>query len=169
MLVADSTCIIYLAKVGKLDLPKAVYGKVLVPGGVYDETVRKGKEKGFIDAEIIEKAVREGLIGVRELSKAQKREAKHLRSLAAIGKGEAEAIILAKDSKSDLVIDDAVALGVARLHGLDTLWTTTLILKAVHRGFITKREGREIIEELVAAGYRLAEDVLVELLRVLER
>ncbi|MEA1904655.1 MAG: DUF3368 domain-containing protein [Candidatus Hadarchaeota archaeon] len=167
--MADSTCIIYLAKVGKLDLPKAVYGKVLVPGGVYDETVRQGKEKGFIDAEIIEKAVKEGLIGVRELSKAQKREAKHLRSLAAIGKGEAEAIILAKDSKSDLVMDDAVALGVARLHGLDTLWTTTLILKAVHRGLITKREGREIIEELVAAGYRLAEDVLVELLRVLGR
>lgn len=169
MVVADSTCIIYLAKVGKLDLPKVVYGTVLIPGEVYNETVARGKEKKFIDAEIVGKAVEEGLIVVKELSKTQKTEAKRLCSLAAIGRGEAEAIILAKDSKSELVIDDAVALAVAKLYGLKTLWTTTLILEAVRRGALTKRDGRRMIENLVTSGYRLSVDVLVELLRELGR
>lgn len=168
MLVTDSTCIIYLAKIGKLDLPKAVYGKVLVPREVYSEVVQRGKEKGFIDAELVEKAIKGGSIEVKELSKVQKKEAEQLCSLAAIGKGEAEAMILARDSKSELVMDDVVALGVAKLYGLKTLWTTTLILKAVHEGILTKPEGRRVIENLVTAGYRLAGDVLLELLRELE-
>ncbi len=164
MVVADSTCIIYLAKVGKLDLLKAMYGTVFIPKEVYTETVERGKEKKIVDAEIIGKAVEKGLIEVKELSKAQKMEAERLRSLAAIGRGEAEAIILARDSKSGLLMDDVVALGVAKLYGLETLWTTTLILKAVRRGVLTKRDGRRMIENLVSAGYRLAGDVLVELL-----
>jgi hypothetical protein len=168
MLVADSTCVIYLARIGRFDLLKAVYGKVLIPREVYNETVKRGKEKGFVDAEIIEKAIKEGLIEVKGLSKAQKKEVERLCSLAAIGRGEAEAIVLARDSKSELVMDDAVALGAAKLYGLKTLWTTTLILKAVRLGILTKRDGRRTIEDLVVAGYRLAGDVLVELLRELD-
>ena len=166
-MVADSTCVIHLARIGRLDLLKAVYGKVLMPREVYNETVKRGKERGFIDAEIIEKAIKEGLIEIKGLSKAQKKEVERLCSFAAIGRGEAEAIVLARDSKSELVMDDAVALGVAKLYGLETLWTTTLILKAVQLGILAKQEGRKIIEGLVAAGYRLAGDVLVELLREL--
>jgi len=169
VLVTNSTCIIYLAKVGRLGLLKAVFKRVLMPREVYTEAVKRGKERGFIDAEIVEKAIEKGLIEVKKLSEVQKKEAERLCSLAAIGKGEAEAIILARDLKSELVIDDAVALGVAKLYGLQTLWTTSLILKAVRRGAITKREGRRIIEDLVGAGYRLTGDVLVELLRGLEQ
>jgi predicted nucleic acid-binding protein len=83
MLVASSTCIIYFAKVGRLDLLKAVYGKVLVPGGVYNEAVKRGKEREFIDAGLIEKAIEKGLIEVKELSKSQKKEIGRLCSLAA--------------------------------------------------------------------------------------
>lgn len=167
MLVADSTCVIHLARIGRLDLLKAVYGKVFIPREVYNETVKRGKERGFIDAEIIEKAIEEGLIEIKGLSEAQKKEVGRLCSLAAIGRGEAEAIVLARDSKFELVMDDAVALGVAKLYGLETLWTTTLILKAVRRGILAKQEGRKIIENLVTAGYQLAGDVLVELFREL--
>lgn len=146
---------------------KAMYGTIFIPREVYTETVERGKEKKIVDAGIIEKAVGEGLIEVKELSKAQEMEAERLCSLAAIGRGEAEAIVLARDSKSELVIDDAVALGVAKLYSLKTLWTTTLIMEAVRRGVLTRQNAKRTIEDLVTAGYRLAEDVLVGLLREL--
>lgn len=168
MVIADSTCIIYLAKVGRLNLLRALYGRVLIPKSVFDETFEKGKEKGFVEVKVIEKAVKNGLLEVRELSKSQKKEARELCSFAPIGDGEAEAIVLAKDMKSELVVDDLRAMDVARVHGIETLWTTTLIRKAISKKILTKKDARSLIEKLVAAGYRISEDVLLEVLRELE-
>jgi len=165
--IVDSTCLIYLARAGKLSLLGAVYRRVATPQAVFREVVSKGKEKGFIDAEVIEKAVKEGLIEVRALSKAQLNEAERLCALAEIGRGEAEAIILAKSGGSPLVVDDSKALGVAEMYGIETLRTTSLILRAVSQGIITKRDAKEMIEKFVSTGYRLRGDVLLELLREL--
>jgi len=165
--VVDSTCLIYLAKAGKLSLLKEVYGKIIIPEAVHEEVVSKGRKKGFLDAEIVEKAVAEGLIDVRELSEAQRKEVKRLGELAQIGRGEAEAIVLAKSEGSPLIVDDSTALGVARVYGVETLRTTSLILKAVSQRILTKRDAREIVEKLVAAKYRLRGDVLLEILREL--
>ena len=46
MAIIDSTCLIYLAKTGKLNLLKQIYKKVFIPKAVYKEIILKGKEKG---------------------------------------------------------------------------------------------------------------------------
>lgn len=166
--VVDSTCLIYLARARQLNLLRAIYKRVAIPRAVYGEVVLRGKEKRFIDAEIVEKAVKGGLIEVKTLPKAQLREAKRLCALATIGRGEAEAIVLARGEGSSLIVDDSAALRVAEMYEVETLRTTSLILKAVGQGILTKRDARKTLEKFVAAGYRLRGEVLLELLRELE-
>ncbi|NOZ59248.1 MAG: hypothetical protein GXO66_06710 [Euryarchaeota archaeon] len=165
--VADSTTLIYLAKIGRLGLLTGYY-EVFIPGAVYDEVVERGVAKGFPDALIIRRAVEKGEVKVEKLDPEGCREAQELKRFANIGAGEAEAITLAKFLKAELIIDDALAHGVARTFAIKPLWTTSFILKLFSEGVIGKEEAREILEELVEAGYWVGEDVLLKLLRKLE-
>src|SRR5215471_2319680 len=40
--IADSTPLIYLAAIRKFDLLQALYGRIIIPAGVYDEVVIQG-------------------------------------------------------------------------------------------------------------------------------
>lgn len=165
--VADSAPLIYLSKIGRLELLRA-YTEVFIPSAVYEETVSKGLEKGFLDARIIQKETEKEAIKIKELGAVQQKEAQELMKFAGIEAGEAEAIVLAKDLKSDLLLDDLVAQGVAKAIGLEPLWTTSFVLKLLSEKKLQKREARTTIEKLVEAGYRISEDVLIELLKKLE-
>jgi hypothetical protein len=55
LVVADAGPLIYLSAVGEIDLPRRVYGRVLVPTVVFDEVVVRGA----------------GLVGSRELAAAK--------------------------------------------------------------------------------------------------
>lgn len=165
--VVDSTTLIYLAKIGKLGLLTGYY-EVFIPGAVYGEVVEKGVAKGFPDALIIRKAIEKEEIKVEKLDAERYEEAQVLKRFANIGTGEAEAMVLAKFLKAELIVDDALAHGVARTFGIKPLWTTSFILKLFGEGVIGKEEARKIIEELVEAGYWMGEDVLLKLLKKLE-
>jgi predicted nucleic acid-binding protein len=49
IVVTNSGPLMALAKLGLLDLLGRLYGKVYMPGAVYDEVVLRGKEGGFSD------------------------------------------------------------------------------------------------------------------------
>jgi predicted nucleic acid-binding protein len=165
-MILDSTPLIYLTKIGRLDL--LLSEEILIPRAVYEEVVTKGLEEGFLDAKIIQDTVEKKAIKVRELGPRQKKEAKELMKFAEIEIGEAEAIVLAKDQKAELLMDDAVGNGVAKALNVIALWTTSFILKLVSEQHLQKGEAREIIKQLVEAGYRINEEVLVELLEKLK-
>jgi len=63
MIVSNATPLIYLAKVGKLELLK-IFGKVYIPEEVKVEVVDKGKSLGKQDSYVVEKAIKEGWIKV---------------------------------------------------------------------------------------------------------
>ncbi len=165
--VSDSTALIYLAKIGKLELLKT-YSEVFIPGAVYQEVVIEGLKKGFLDAKIIQRELEKGAVKLKELSEEQQKEARELTKFAEIEAGEAEAIVLAKNLNSELLLDDLVAQGAAKTLGIEPLWTTSFILKLLGEKKIQKKEARKIIEKLVDAGYRISEEVLIELLKKLE-
>ncbi len=165
--VVDSTPLIYLAKIGRLELLRT-YSDVFIPRAGHEETVVKGLEKRFPDAKLIQREMEKGTIKLQELSAHQQREARELMKFAEIEAGEAEAIVLAKNLRSDMLLDDLVAQGVAKALNLKPLWTTSFVLKLFAEKKLPKKEARKIIEELVGAGYRIGEDVLIELFRKLE-
>ena len=57
--VADSTVLIFLGKLRRLDWLRAEYDPVLVPTEVYEEVVVNGKELGAPDAALVESAIEE--------------------------------------------------------------------------------------------------------------
>ena len=50
IVVTNSGPLMALAKLGLLDLLGRLYGKVYMPGAVYDEVVLRGEEGGFSDS-----------------------------------------------------------------------------------------------------------------------
>ncbi len=161
--VLDSTPLIYLAKIKGLSLLKEVYEELYIPPAVYNETIIKGLERRFFDANTIQKWIDEKKIKIKKLNEKQKKETERLIKFAEIETGEAEAIILAQHLKADLIIDDAIAQGVARSIGLEPLWTTSFILKLTHQKILEKEEALEAIKKMIREGYRINEEVLLEL------
>ncbi len=165
-MILDSTPLIYFAKIGRLEL--LMSEEVLIPEAVYHEVVTRGLEKGFLDAKVIQDAVKTKAVKIKKLDPGGKKEAEELMKFAQIERGEAEALVLAKGEKAELLMDDAVGQGVARTLNINALWTTSFILKLVSLQLLGRKEAREIIKQLVKAGYRISEDVLLELLEKLE-
>ncbi len=164
MIVADSTPLIHLSKIGKLEILKQVFNQIIIPEAVYNEAVVKGKEKSIISANIIDS---QKWIIKKNLNENQRLESKNLLKNANIGSGEAEAIILAKSDKLGLIIDDSVGIKVAESFGIETFWTTSVILKAVSKNILTKQKAKEIIENLVKSGLRLKAETLILILNKL--
>jgi predicted nucleic acid-binding protein len=55
--VSNSSPLIYLTKISRLDLIQNAYGKVWIPEAVFKEAVTQGKILKITDASIIEEAV----------------------------------------------------------------------------------------------------------------
>lgn len=165
MIVSDSTCLIHLGRIGKLDILESAFGKVIIPEAVYREVVIKGKEVRAPEAKAIELS---NWIIRKNLNHGLTEEAKELMKIANIGHGEAESIILAREEKIGLIIDDSVGVRVAQTFGIETYWTTSIILKLASEKSLKKQVAKGILEDLVKTGYRLKPEILVRLLEKFE-
>ncbi|MGQ0796542.1 MAG: hypothetical protein ACT4OI_01565 [Methanobacteriota archaeon] len=164
MIVADATPLIHLARAGRLNLLPKLYGRVVVPASVWGEVRRP--EEPRAEAHPIEEA--EGSwLEVRKLSPEVRQLSEALHRAGPLGRGEADAIALADSLRLGILMDDAVAVGIARMRGLETRWTTSVILEAVRRGILAAPEARKAVEDLVAAGLWLRQEVLLRILSVL--
>ena len=63
-IISNSTPLIYLAKINKLDLLKSLFNEVFIPQEAKNEVVDKGKLLGKKDAYLVEKAISEGWLKV---------------------------------------------------------------------------------------------------------
>ena len=119
MVVTSNTSpLIALAKIRRLQLLKDLYGTVVMPPFVKVDCIDNGKEIGAPDAYEIEKAVQEGWIKSAALDRKWKTRVNNLMQRAPIGQGEAEALIIAREKGIPVVLDDADARGVARALGI---------------------------------------------------
>lgn len=155
--VSNSTPLIYLAKIGRLDLLQELFGEVLIPKGVYDEVVEKGKSLGIKDAYIVEAAVVQGWIKVIA--------ADPLEMPIELDKGEEEALSLAKQLKATVLIDEVSARSAARLLDLTPRGTIFVLLLALKEKKIVFDELMQALNELIDAGFRLKEEVYVQAIK----
>lgn len=155
---------IALAQVRRLDLVAALYGSVLLPPAVKIECVDRGKAIGAQDVYEIDKGLRNGWITVVPLDPNADREATQLMARAGIGRGEAEAIALARMRTVPVILDDAEARAAARSLGLDHLGTVMLPYQAFVRDLLSRQELVEILAGLSRVLW-VAPDVIAEILR----
>ncbi len=164
MIVSDTTPLLHLARAGRLDLLPKLYGKVVVPPSVWEEA--RGRDESRPEAHGLEEA-KDAWLEVRSLSARDRRKSEALRRTAPVGRGEADAIALAELLKAAVLVDDRVAVDLARMRRLDTRWTTSVVLEAYRRGILDRKAARAAVEDLVVSGLWIRQDVLLRVLAIL--
>ena len=153
--VVDSSALISLARIGRLDLLPRIAGAVHIPEAVYREVVEHGTGRPG-SAEVA------GAAWILRRSVRDPTSVEPLR--ARLGRGEAEAIVLAKELGADfLVVDDAVARRAAGSEGLVVVGLIGLLISAKQRGLIP--EIKPLLDELLASGFFLDESRYRSILR----
>jgi predicted nucleic acid-binding protein len=127
--VCNSSPLIHLAKVGKLELLKGYFTEISIPEAVYRECVIDGKDRE--DAKRIENATWIRVVDIKniDLKKAFN---------TVLDEGESEAIVLALQESADLILlDDYEARELARTYGLNITGTIGILIKAKYEGDIS--------------------------------
>lgn len=150
---------IWLAKIGKLDLLKALFGEIIIPMQVHREVV---PEEKTADAILISKAVESGWMRVSE---EKLDEAAILAKAARVHLGEAEAIVLARKIGADLIVDEREASETVRMFGVTTLGTIAVLLLALSRRLLKFAEFEGSLRALTSSGFWLSADVYDRVLR----
>lgn len=143
MIVSDSSTLILLAKISLLEtfLEK---NKLLIPAGVYEESVIRGKERGDIDAYLIEKLVDKKRIIIKRVNEKTKSRVK---KLFRITKGENETICLAK--KGDLILtDDRKCINVCKTLKLKFTISADVVVTLYKKGRISKDKKDSAFDKL---------------------
>ena len=151
MIVSDTGPLAVLFKARLLFILKEVYGEVLVPGAVKRDLKRKP----------------EGVIIFRDNPWIKTAEVTNVELVKAlmlvVDYGEAEAIALALQSGSRILIDERKGRNAAMKLGLEIRGTLGLFVEAKKKNII--KSVNECIDELLAVGYYLDTQLIDGVLR----
>lgn len=165
MILSNSSPLMYLSKLNKLNLLKELFKEITIPKEVYEEVVIKGKEERYFDVIAIEAGIKEGWIKIKE-EKIESFDD----LISELDLGERALINLAKKLKpSLLIIDDASARTIAESLGFNVKGTLYILLKAYKKGIIKQKEIKELIKRLIILGFRLSQEIYIEFLEEIEK
>lgn len=163
MIISNSTPLIYLAKLNKLDLAIKIYKKIIIPQEVYNEVVLEGKKFNKKEVFLIENFINDKLIEIKEGGELKK-------EMENIHIGEAKAINLCiKSQNKEILIDDKEAYEICKLLNLKPVRTTAFLLYCVKKNLISKYEFKELLIKLSKEGYFLSIEVFEFLLSEVEK
>ncbi len=155
IVVSNSTILIRLAKIGKLDLLRKIFSKVYIPEEVFKEVAERGKKKP--GSQVISEA---GWIEIKPIN--EKTQVNFL--MASLEKGKAEVLALAKEINADLILlDEEKARKSAVIAGFEVMGLLGLLIVAKNLGLL--KEIRSSIQELKRKRFRISDKILVEALR----
>ena len=161
-IVSNASPLIYLAKVGRMGLLRKVFGEVLIPDEVKVEVVDRGKELGEGDAYVVERAINEGWLKVLS--------AESMEIPIRLERGEAAVLSLAKKlGLREVLVDEVSARTAARLLDLTPRGTVFVLLMALERRELDLNEFLETLSKMIRQGFRLKEEVYVEVVREARR
>jgi len=149
--VIDSDGLIKLAKAGVLEKVAGAWD-FYIPQAVYEETVERGKEEAYPDAEEIERIIQgQGRGHVRPPSREHPR-AKGILALAgakSLGRGEQETLHLFFAEEADVIIsDDRAFLAVLERAALPYLPPALALVELARRKGIGIEEAVEALEKM---------------------
>jgi predicted nucleic acid-binding protein len=149
MIIGDSSALVAMATMDRLDLLEKIFGKVYVPQAVYNEVTTSHKAqslklKNFLDDKIVSIELDISKIG--------------------LGQGELEAIALYKKMDADfLLIDDRRAKRFAKLNGVNVIGALGVMILAKDGGFV--KSIREDLEKLLESSLFISQSLVDRVLR----
>jgi len=144
IVIADSSCLIGLSKIGQLNILPQLFGKIIIPEAVYYEVVIRGSGKA----------------GAEEVKNADWIENQKVKNELAVkafrinlGFGESEVIALANECQADFIrLDLCQARQTAEELELPVIGTIAILQKAIEKGIIENLP--TVLENLRNAGFR---------------
>jgi predicted nucleic acid-binding protein len=155
-IVSNASPLINLARIGKLDLLRELYGKLFIPDGVWNEIVVEGTGQPGADE-------------VKEAVWIERREVKNKQLVQALlqemDAGEAEAIVLALEERADwLLMDEHLGREIAGHFKLHCIGLVGVLILAKHKGLISAI--KPCLDGLTdLAGFRLKDSLYTRILR----
>ncbi len=138
--VSNTTPIISLSAIGKIEILRDIFEEVIIPKAVYDEIKSKHDVYGYNEVDLT-------FIKVETVKNTEL--VSHFLNL--LDAGEAETIALSKELVADnTIIDENIGYGVAKETGLNVIRTLSILLKAKETGIVT--EVKPLIDEMVIKG-----------------
>ena len=143
--IANTTPLIALANIDRLELLHELYGTIIVPQAVVDEIIsepakQRVRSATWIKVEAIQDPSQKDIFRAR------------------LHAGEVEVMILAREQNADLVImDDNAAKKTAKFLGLNVTGTLGILLKAKKEGYLEMVE--PIMNELIVDGLFISDTV----------
>jgi predicted nucleic acid-binding protein len=151
VIVSNASPLIVLLKINKLSILKELFEKIIIPEAVYKEITAKEPDKLIFD--------KIGWIKTRSVTNIEMTTL--LEKL--VNSGEAEAIVLAKELKVTLLIDDAKARKYAKLLNIELIGTLGLLKIAKKNGLV--QSVRKVIEDMLAEGYYIEDKLVRKILK----
>ncbi len=154
IVVSNSSPLIGLSAIGKLDLLETLYQTIYIPESVYEEITQSGNRIG---ANEIKNAV------WVEIKKVSLQEINDLSAKFGLGKGEAAALILASEVNADLLInDDLKARKTAQTRKQAIIGILGIFLLAKSQNLIP--EVRRPLDDLIDFGYWISPNLYRKIL-----
>ena len=159
IIVSNTTPLIGLAVIGRFELLRQLFGKIMIAQAVFDEAVLQSRAQGGAKEEVsnadwIEVVPVKDRLAVDVL-------------LDELDLGEAETIVLAREVSADWVLMDEKK-GRRKLNemGFDKIGTAGILLKAKQTGLLTNIQTD--LENLRRDGFSLSQPVIDAILRQAE-
>lgn len=150
IVVSNSSPIINLAHVGQLDLLREMYGRLVIPGAVFDEIIVRGRGKTGVDEVLAAEWIRTEFLTDRSLYRTL---------IAQLDPGEAETIALGREINAELLLlDERLARIEAGKLGLKFTGILGMLVETKNQHILLSV--KPVVDALIAgAGFWLSDDL----------
>jgi len=145
MVVVDSSALIPLAWVGRLDLVSITFDEIQTTEEVREEVLTEGNRGTAVLDEFLAN------IAVHDTPDRSDKVA----SIEGIAVADASVILLAETDGKILLANDKGLINAAQSHGVECWWVTTLLLRCAKEGDLTADEATDVLYDLVDEGMNL--------------
>ena len=147
--IVNSTPLIILGNIDRLDILQKMYGEIIIPQAVFEEVTSKND-----DAKL---KLSQNLSWIKIFEVKDKSSRKIYQ--AKLHDGEVEVMMLAKEISADLlIIDDNAAKKFAKFLGFTVTGTLGILLKAKSEKIIPKI--RPILEKMLEENFYISEKII---------
>ncbi|MBL1174732.1 DUF3368 domain-containing protein [Pantanalinema sp. GBBB05] len=160
IVVSDTSPITNLAAIGQLDLLQRLYTRIIIPVAVYDEMVNVGKPvPGATEVRTLSWIQTQAVVDRQRVNTIRESEEN-------IDLGEAEAIILALEIKTDLLLmDERRGRLVATSYGLQVTGLLGVLVQAKRNSLI--QSVKPLLDQLIdQADFRVSDQLYTTILQI---